>query len=83
MLYLINFTDYDNLESQTNFIIRSDKSEKEIEQIVDGILEESKRIWNEELEDENIGLEDIVLKKLIDVFGRDNVLDYTLIEFWW
>lgn len=83
MLYLINFTDYDNLESQTNFIIRSDKSEKEIEQIVDGILEESKRIWNEELEDENIGLEDIVLEKLINVFGRDNVLDYTLIEFWW
>lgn len=83
MIYLINFTDYDNHESQTNFIIHSDKNKKEVEQIISGILEESKRLWNEELEDADIDLADIVREKLVEVFGNDNVINYTLIEFWW
>ena len=77
MLYLINFTDPNDEDIQMDLIIDTEKSREEVEKIVENILENSKKLWNEDLD---AYLDEILIDELSKVF---KIPDYDYISFEW
>jgi hypothetical protein len=83
-LYLLNFIDYGDETNQEQMLVKTNLSKKEVSDIVEKIIEESKKLWNEEDEQySDFSLSEIVVKKLKETFGKENVLQFEYLKFYW
>jgi len=83
MLYLLNFIDYENEKNQTQIILKIDLPKDVIDETVEKIIDESKKLWNEDGEYWDGSLYDIVMEQLKKIFGKENVVEYERLEFYW
>lgn len=81
MLYLVNFIDYEDEKNQTPILIKTDLPKEKVEKIIEKIIDESKKEWNNKLESDSLDM--IVIKKLEEVFGKDSVVKYKYLKFYW
>ncbi|UZQ81755.1 hypothetical protein [Thermoanaerobacter sp. RKWS2] len=76
--------DYGDETNQEQMLVKTNLSKKEVSDIVEKIIEESKKLWNEEDEQySDFSLSEIVVKKLKETFGKENVLQFEYLKFYW
>jgi len=83
MLYLLNFIDYENEKDQTQIILKTDLPKDVVDETVEKIIDESKKLWNEDEEYWGDSLYDIVMEQLEKIFGEENIVEYEYLEFYW
>jgi len=83
MLYLINFIDYEDEKNQTPILLRTNLPEEKINETIEKIVDESKELWNEDENYWGCSLSEIVLEKLEEIFGKENIIEFTHLNFYW
>ncbi|SDF52663.1 hypothetical protein SAMN04244560_00867 [Thermoanaerobacter thermohydrosulfuricus] len=82
MFYILNFIDYDDEREQSPFILKTDMPENQVKKTVKEIIETAKEKWNKD-DEADISLSEIVENEIKKIFGKENLINFKHLKFYW